>query len=230
MQNFHRMVVLTPYNKGGNTLCNFIIQLINFYLWNKWMWYEINSNHHSIVLSLLNEWTFKPIFMFCIWQKDDWHDLKKKKNFFFCILALHYKTPYPRHVRIKQIQLLCTLFFLSKLFYSFILNTENALILPSRVIFLMLSFTAGQHSPTCVGAINFKTQESSKEEDQRIHSFVLEILWGCHKIRTCTLFSLWHFFVHLEELCMLVHHRISRHVCSVRHHLRRYFCFFLIHV
>lgn len=143
-----------------------------------------------------------------------------KKNFFFCILALHYKTPYPRHVRIKQIQLLCTLFFLS--------NTENALILPSRVIFLMLSFTAGQHSPTCVGTINFKTQESSKEEDQRIHSFVLEILWGCHKIRTCTLFSLWHFFVHLEELCMLVHHRISRHVCSVRHHLRRYFCFFLI--
>lgn len=151
----------------------------------------------------------------------------KKKNFLYFSSALQdsisktctYKTNSAALYIILSIKVIL---------YSFILNTENALILPSRVIFLMLSFTAGQHSPTCVGAINFKTQESSKEEDQRIHSFVLEILWGCHKIRTCTLFYLWHFFVHLEELCMLVHHRISRHFCSVRHHLRRYFCFFLI--
>lgn len=226
MQNFHRMVVLTPYNKGGNTLCNFIIQLINFYLWNKWMWYEINSNHHSIVLSLLNEWTFKPIFMFCIWQKDDWHDLKK--NFFLYFSSALQDSISKTCTYKTNSAALYIILSIKVILYSFILNTENALILPSRVIFLMLSFTAGQHSPTCVGAINFKTQESSKEEDQRIHSFVLEILWGCHKIRTCTLFSLWHFFVHLEELCMLVHHRISRHFYSVRHHLRRYFCFFLI--
>lgn len=123
----------------------------------------------------------------------------KKKNFLYFSSALQdsisktctYKTNSAALYIILSIKVIL---------YSFILNTENALILPSRVIFLMLSFTAGQHSPTCVGAINFKTQESSKEEDQRIHSFVLEILWGCHKIRTCTLFSLWHFFVHLEEL------------------------------
>lgn len=68
----------------------------------------------------------------------------------------------------------------------------SRLIMPSAIksYLSFVVFTAGQHSPKCVGAINLKTQESSKEKDQRIHSFVLEILWGCYKIKTCTLFPL----------------------------------------
>lgn len=153
--------------------------------------------------------------MFCIWKKRwlAWVLI----FFFFWILALHYKTPYPRHVSIKKISAaLCIVLSIKVFVYS-------RLIMPSAIksYLSFVVFTAGQHSPKCVGAINLKTQESSKEEDQRIHSFVLEILWGCYKIKTCTLFSLWHFLVHLEILCIL----ISRHFCSVWHHLRRNFCF-----
>lgn len=141
--------------------------------------------------------------------------------FFLYILALHYKTPYPRHVSIKKMSAALYIILSIKVF------VYSRLIMPSAIksYLSFVVFTAGQHSPKCVGAINLKTQESAKEEDQRIHSFVLEILWGCYKIKTCTLFSLWHFLVHLEILCIFVHHRIYRHFCSVWHHLRRNFCF-----
>lgn len=136
--------------------------------------------------------------MFCIWKKR-W--LAWVLIFFFWILALHYKTPYPRHVSIKKNSAALYHILSIKVF------VYSRLIMPSAIksYLSFVVFTAGQYSPKCVGAINLKTQESSKEEDQRIHSFVLEILWGCYKIKTRTLFSLWHFLVHLEILCIIVH-------------------------